>query len=513
MIPIFFYDSLHSTNAKAREKALTHSPPFAVVAETQLSGRGQRGNIWHSPRGNLFFSLCFSQKEVGDLPIPWLSLKTAVLLSRQLYDTYGFQASIKWPNDIVYEGKKLGGILVESFKLYGEQPRFILGIGLNVLVASGKEGFYLPPISIQEIAPITSEPLLDQFKYFVSRFVSAWKTYSNRNLLGEYRKRHLLEGHLWYHETRDEYSIYEKIDDRGNLCLKSLKDLSHQVLFTSASRKRWQPIEKQALVFLCEIGNTTAKFAVFHGRDLKKVVYYATGSEEKKQHEIIEYLSRLRVQYYQPDYWPIWISDVNPDGVVKISKILRTYRWSLYSCNCRWILCPKSEYRFNQLGHDRILMIEGVYKRYMNPRGDTQHLTLVISAGTATTLDVLSPENGHLGGLILPGIGPYYDALFNATTLLKKQVLQFSAAELSRLEVNSSAIGCNTEQAIFQGWKSGIQGIIFIICKQYGCPIDKLQVILTGGFGETLQKHLSIPHKIYDSHLVFYGMLVQLNGG
>lgn len=99
-------------------------PPFAsVVAVTQRQGRGQMRREWHSPPGNLYAALAWPT-HAGDL-----GAMAPVLVGHCLaeaLDTAGFSTEVKWPNDLLLEGGKVGGILLEE-----RGGRTLAGIGLN----------------------------------------------------------------------------------------------------------------------------------------------------------------------------------------------------------------------------------------------------------------------------------------------------------------------------------------------------------------------------------------------
>ncbi len=104
-----------------------------VVAENQTKGKGQRGNIWKSDLGkNLTFSVLV--KHILDAESSVFDLNVAICVSIiQALERFDIpKLNIKWPNDILSEGKKIGGILIEN-TISGQQPVLsIIGIGLNV---------------------------------------------------------------------------------------------------------------------------------------------------------------------------------------------------------------------------------------------------------------------------------------------------------------------------------------------------------------------------------------------
>jgi len=109
----------------AVQSTLQHTS-LAVVAERQLQGRGQRGRSWQSPQGGLWLSAALAWPS-GGAP---LTLAAAVGLALQL-EGLGLAPQIKWPNDLLLNGRKLAGLLAR-LRLVGSQVRWAqVGLGLN----------------------------------------------------------------------------------------------------------------------------------------------------------------------------------------------------------------------------------------------------------------------------------------------------------------------------------------------------------------------------------------------
>jgi len=106
-----------------------------LVAECQLAGRGQHGRRWRAAPGHaLTFSLSLPV-DGGRLPEPnWLTLQAGLALREALPAAVVDRVAIKWPNDLMVEGRKLAGILAQS-RVQGTRGRLVLGVGLNVSAA------------------------------------------------------------------------------------------------------------------------------------------------------------------------------------------------------------------------------------------------------------------------------------------------------------------------------------------------------------------------------------------
>lgn len=130
---VIFFDTTDSTNIQASmlgEKGAENGT--LVLADTQTKGKGRLQRAWFSPNySNLYFSILLRP------PIPpklsgWISLACGVALAKVIRSHTGLSARIKWPNDILVNGKKLGGILIESHVQGDAIKHLILGIGINV---------------------------------------------------------------------------------------------------------------------------------------------------------------------------------------------------------------------------------------------------------------------------------------------------------------------------------------------------------------------------------------------
>lgn len=121
-----------STNTLAMELA-SHGARegTVIVAETQNAGKGRLGRTWVSPKGNLYFSVIL-RPNIPLQKAPLLTLLAAVSIASVLKKACGIPAGIKWPNDILVQGKKISGILLEMSADQDGVRHVVLGIGINV---------------------------------------------------------------------------------------------------------------------------------------------------------------------------------------------------------------------------------------------------------------------------------------------------------------------------------------------------------------------------------------------
>ena len=130
---IIHYSSLESTSDVARELAAAGAGEGLVVtACQQTGGRGRRGRSWYSPAGEGLYMSAILKPQVKASSCPLITLASSIAVADVLKSCYGITADIKWPNDVLSQGRKISGILVES-KSEGELVKYaILGIGVNV---------------------------------------------------------------------------------------------------------------------------------------------------------------------------------------------------------------------------------------------------------------------------------------------------------------------------------------------------------------------------------------------
>lgn len=130
---VLVYDTLGSTNAEAMRLIDSgHRLPLLVLAEQQTAGRGRRGRKWVSPFGeNLYFSLAL-RIDGGMRQLEGLSLLVGLAVIKTLRDSGVSAAGLKWPNDILVNGQKLAGILLELTGDPADVCHVVVGVGINV---------------------------------------------------------------------------------------------------------------------------------------------------------------------------------------------------------------------------------------------------------------------------------------------------------------------------------------------------------------------------------------------
>jgi BirA family biotin operon repressor/biotin-[acetyl-CoA-carboxylase] ligase len=221
-------DVIDSTNDEtARQLAAGQPTPFVVLARRQTNGRGRFGRTWHAEStGNIYASFAFRPRlppERMQTFTLWMGLNVCELLSRFI----GIQPGIKWPNDILFRGRKAGGMLTEA-RVDADQIRdLIFGIGLNVNSPAGEMPPELAKRAIS-LSDVTGAPVdLNRFAAaLIGRVHLAYQKFTegdhrrnfadlwNRYDLLRNRPIALLEG------GRRHKGIVTGLDDEGALILR-----------------------------------------------------------------------------------------------------------------------------------------------------------------------------------------------------------------------------------------------------------------------------------------------------
>jgi BirA family transcriptional regulator, biotin operon repressor / biotin---[acetyl-CoA-carboxylase] ligase len=132
-------DCISSTNDWAMVQFKQNKVPAVCFAEQQTKGRGRNGREWVSPKGqNIYMSLAWPfGLKVADLH--GLSLAVGVAIVR-LLNHYQIKAQLKWPNDVLVDGRKIAGVLLESRIRENKSISVVIGVGLNVSMRNDQAG-------------------------------------------------------------------------------------------------------------------------------------------------------------------------------------------------------------------------------------------------------------------------------------------------------------------------------------------------------------------------------------
>jgi BirA family transcriptional regulator, biotin operon repressor / biotin---[acetyl-CoA-carboxylase] ligase len=169
------YETLGSTNAEALARARAgERGPLWITAKAQTAGRGRRGSAWVSAPGNLFATLLLSEPSAAH-DAPQLSFVAALALHDALCACalpLAPRLKVKWPNDLLLQGKKIAGILIEG----GSDPTFAVAIGIGVNCASHPGDTGHPATDLAAAgAPVAPDQLLVALAQAMTQRLAQWQ--------------------------------------------------------------------------------------------------------------------------------------------------------------------------------------------------------------------------------------------------------------------------------------------------------------------------------------------------
>jgi len=198
---IDLYHDVDSTNAALRRLAEAGAREGTVVlAETQHAARGRRGTPWFSPPGlNLYASVLF-RPSIGPNAVPVFSFITSLALSDTIW-AEGVPAAIKWPNDILIEGRKVAGSF-GAFATTGDRVDYVIlgtGVNLNVERPALEQGLGRAAgeaIALREAAarPIDRNGFAAAYLNFLEKWFDVYRVSGLTGVLQAWRERDILAG-------------------------------------------------------------------------------------------------------------------------------------------------------------------------------------------------------------------------------------------------------------------------------------------------------------------------------
>ncbi|MDS9467418.1 biotin--[acetyl-CoA-carboxylase] ligase [Paracoccus sp. MBLB3053] len=218
-----------STNSEAIRLASSLSGPAWFMTHQQVAGRGRRGREWVMPAGN-FAGTLFLRPKGGPAAAAQISFVAALALFDALKDACGPSArlAIKWPNDVLLNGGKVAGILLESAGAGQDLTGLAVGIGVNLAAApdpASVEKRAIAPVSVLAETGLTVSPeeFLDLLAPAFARWLGQFETYGFAPIRSAWLARAARIGETILARTGQEETkgVFEGIDDTGALVLST----------------------------------------------------------------------------------------------------------------------------------------------------------------------------------------------------------------------------------------------------------------------------------------------------
>lgn len=494
------YPSTTSSNdellAIARQGRSIHKR--VVVAYNQTNGRGRQGRIWQHRLGEcLMFSIGWSfeqqQQELTALPL------VVALACWRVLSNHGCAVQIKWPNDLMLGLDKLGGILVESIRINGI-TQIVMGVGINFIVPRNvNQAASLQTAHCKSDATHILGDILSAINVMLPQFVQdGFAPFQD-----EYQRAHrdylqpvvLLQDNKVLHE-----GTVLGVAKSGALQLRLAEGQQIEVVSGEVSLRRpEQLLETNAISLGTSLPRRDYFLLLDGGNSRLKWAWVQQGKIVRTNHAPYRDLTALEHEWRQYG-----------------SRVLRVVGSAVCGASKQALVAerlPESEIEWLS-SMKRAL---GIYNHYQNPKSHgadrwfnalgsrlfSRNSCVVVSCGTAVTVDALTHDGHYLGGTIMPGFH------------LMRESLVLKTANL-----NQSSVGklfpfpTTTANAIAGGMMDAVCGSIIIMhnrlkMRSQGAPTD---VIITGGgarkVAHALPELFSLDNavKIVDN-LVIYGLL------
>ncbi len=211
---IFGYTTLTSTNTFALELFGEFEHLNVITANTQTAGKGRKGRKWSSETGGLYFTLIYKPENVATENLSSLTQIMAISVCKAIKDL-GAKAYLKWPNDVLYKGKKFCGILSEAVLENNVLKGLVIGVGVNIeqkVIISDK-----PFTTLSEMGIKISKTVL------IEKIISNFQNCRKENFIEEFKS--LCPNFGKEITVDDKTGIFEDMDQNGCMLLKTEKGI------------------------------------------------------------------------------------------------------------------------------------------------------------------------------------------------------------------------------------------------------------------------------------------------
>ena len=466
------HDTLASTSTYASELLAGTPLPFSIHCKKQTAGKGRRGRSWVSPNGGLYITFAVSESMLP-CQIESTSLFVGLLLKKWLRQKFNLEFTLKWPNDLLFGGKKIAGILCETHVKGSQIEAVLIGIGINVNE--------IPDIDL----PVTSLRQLLARSFDIDDLCQNLRLYFDASLndpfhIADFSSQSRCIHQPWYDRDTNKWVNAMGLNEKGELIVRS--DNSPKVITSVNHNLEWIGLRK-GTIGLADVGNTSTKFGYITSHDDAKVQTFAGQKNDPA--------ASVKALKQHTDV--VAISSVNSKGLLQLQAALQNEGMHGFVVAKASKHLLQTQYDIQQLGLDRLALVEG----WLACR--SAEIGVLISAGTALTVDIVKRvENnfGHYyGGYITAGIGLELASLADNADLLPK--LEPTAHDVE-------TFGCDTVTAMQIGTLRKAVAFINDVLHAVRKDNTDIDVNITGGDADLLAPH--IDQATIDTTLILRGI-------
>lgn len=228
-----FEETVDSTNTQVKQMAVAGAPDGSLcLCECQTAGKGRLGRRWNSPAGQGLYVSVMLRPALSPAQAPLITLCAAMAMNQAVRETCGIDSGIKWPNDLVYQGKKLCGILLEISADPDRIEYVVIGTGLNI-----RKGAYPPELAHQaaSLEEFTEAPfrrdILVHYLAALEGLIQRLEKDGFSAFEEDYRRHSCTLGHkVHVSGAVDLTGTAEAIDESGALMVRTEDGQLHRVL-------------------------------------------------------------------------------------------------------------------------------------------------------------------------------------------------------------------------------------------------------------------------------------------
>ncbi len=221
----FIYaEEVPSTNTELlNESEFYKKHGTVLLAEKQIEGKGRKNRVWYSDdKLNLTFSILITEPKYLQ-KIYILNFVASLALAISIENLYQLKTELKWPNDILIDGKKAAGILIESTSKGSKVIRLVIGMGLNVNQISFQRKFTTEPTSLKKELghPVEREKTLAEILNNIEEILNTSNKYPDK-ILEDWKAKCKMIGEriTVVHNDVTKHGIFNDIDKNGFLVLR-----------------------------------------------------------------------------------------------------------------------------------------------------------------------------------------------------------------------------------------------------------------------------------------------------
>ena len=230
---IIYFDTIDSTNDYAKKVAIQEQDGTVIISEEQTKGKGRIGRQWVSKSREGIWMSVILKPNLKPYKAPFLTLMAGASIAKSL-NNLGVEASIKWPNDIIINNKKVAGILTELSAEIDKINYIVLGIGINVKTIEFSQEIFDIATSLYKEGHKLSR--VDIVREILEEFERLYLQYINYDLKNETldicRKHSAIIGKDIYVIRNGEKELVKCLDINkdGNLVIKNNENVIKEIM-------------------------------------------------------------------------------------------------------------------------------------------------------------------------------------------------------------------------------------------------------------------------------------------